>query len=201
MEKPMGVCGQTRGYLITIEGIDGAGKTEIGQRLRQYLLSKKKLTLLYHEPGVAPPTGLLPEEKLAHYVSDRLNSVTKFYAPMLEACGIVICDRFTHTTIAYQHYGDGLPLNQVMSACDRVTLKPDLTIWLDLPVSVAVQRITQRDGVAPTDEEITYLQRVSAGYSELAAGDPNMRWVLASLSAEHTWQGVRAIVDEFLASR
>lgn len=117
----------------------------------------------------------------------RRDHVTRLIRPALDAGQWVICDRFTDSTLAYQGYGRGLPLADLL-ALQRFTLGdfvPDLTLVLDLPVDLGLVRAAQRAGAADRFERLdnAFHQRLRDGFLEIAAAEPS-RCVVIDATAD-----------------
>jgi dTMP kinase len=122
---------------------------------------------LLHPPAEAAPCS---DAELLLYAADRAQHVARVIRPALEAGDWVICDRFTGSTVAYQGYGRGLPLERIAALEGFATggLEPDLTLWLDLPLEESLRR---RGGRAADRIEASghdFLERVAAGFATLA---------------------------------
>ena len=181
----------SRGWFITLEGPEGAGKTTQAQRLVKAMTEAGRDAILVREPG-ATPAGeqirrlLLDADPAVVPISARTDALL-FNAARAQLVGsiiltalargrIVICSRFADSTLAYQGYGMGLPLDELRSL-ERFAsqgLRPDLTILLDVPVEVGLAR---KRGVEVTRFEATFdldfHRRVRAGFLELAAAEPD----------------------------
>lgn len=182
----------TEGRFVVLEGIDGSGKTTQIQALQEWLptsglIPPRKELVVTREPGgtafgralrellLHPPTLLVPGERaeLLLYAADRAQHVAERIAPSLAAGHWVLSDRFSGSTEAYQGHGRGLPLEAIRQLERFATagLRPDLTLWLDLPLEEAVQRRRHRRGDRIEAEGEAFLARVHAGFQALAAGE------------------------------
>ena len=203
-----------RGVFITFEGIDGCGKSTQREMLAQQLTQRGLEVVVTREPGgtdigedirrvlisdasvhIAPPTELLL------YVAARAQHVAELIRPSLEAGRVVISDRYTDSTVAFQGYGRGLDLEMVASLNRFATgdLVPDLTIVFDLDPAVARTRLSSRPvgGLlgAFDEEHADFHERMRTGYLKMASGEPErIRVVDASGSAEETHSSVMALV-------
>lgn len=181
---------RTRGWLITFEGIDGSGKTTQLRLLAQFLQERGLPVLVTQEPGgtevgrrirellldpalppIAPLTELLlMEAARAQHVAERLR-------PALEAGTIVLCDRYTDATLAYQGGGRGLDrrLLDSLNAVATGGLQPDLTLLLDLDPQEAQKRIAQegRPLTRIEQERIAFHRQVRETYRRLAQEFPD----------------------------
>lgn len=177
---------------ITFEGGEGSGKTVQARRLRRRLARLEVPSILLHEPGGTKLGGRIarllqwkaPEDtsslaELLLFNASRAQLVTQVILPAIEGGVVVVCDRFTDSTIAYQGHGRGLDVETVRQVNSVATgnLTPDLTILLDLPVETAMAR--QRGGTPDRFEraEIAFHERVRTGYRDLAAAEP-VRWLV-----------------------
>ena len=175
----------TKGLFITFEGGDGCGKTTQIKLLDEYLQSKGYKTLLTREPG-SKGLGIKLREILLNYdgevspvcesflfLADRAQHVDCIIKPALEEGVIVLCDRHTDSTVAYQGYGRGLDLEQIHDLNKIATsgLKPDLTIVLDVDVETSQKRVgTEKDRMESSG--IEFFERVRKGFLEIAKQEP-----------------------------
>ena len=175
----------TKGLFITFEGGDGCGKTTQIKLLDEYLRSKGYQTLLTREPG-SKGLGIKLREILLNYdgdvspraesflfLADRAQHVDCIIKPALENGVIVLCDRHTDSTIAYQGYGRGLDLEQIHNLNSIATngLKPDLTIVLDVDVETSQKRVgAEKDRMESAG--IEFFERVRKGFLEIAKQEP-----------------------------
>ena len=174
-----------KGLFITFEGGDGCGKTTQINLLDEYLRSKGYKTLLTREPG-SKGLGIKLREILLNYdgevspvcesflfLADRAQHVDCIIKPALEEGTIVLCDRHTDSTVAYQGYGRGLDLEQIHRLNKIATsgLKPDLTIVLDVDVETSQKRVgTEKDRMESAG--IEFFERVRKGFLEIAKQEP-----------------------------
>ena len=199
---------------ITFEGGEGSGKTVQARRLRRRLARLEVPSVLLHEPGGTKLGGRIarllqwkaPEDtsslaELLLFNASRAQLVTQVILPAIEGGVVVVCDRFTDSTIAYQGHGRGLDVETVRQVNSVATgnLTPDLTILLDLPVETAMAR--QRGGTPDRFEraEIAFHERVRTGYRDLAAAEPG-RWLVIDgsqsrdLVAKAVWSRVSRLL-------
>ena len=175
----------SKGLLITFEGGDGCGKTTQIKLLDEYLRSKGYKTLLTREPG-SKGLGIKLREILLNYdgevspvcesflfLADRAQHVDCIIKPALEKGVIVLCDRHTDSTVAYQGYGRGLDLEQIHHLNKIATsgLKPDLTIVLDVDVETSQKRVgSEKDRMESAG--IEFFERVRNGFLEISKQEP-----------------------------
>ena len=175
----------SKGLFITFEGGDGCGKTTQIKLLDEYLRDKGYKTLLTREPG-SKGLGVKLREILLNYdgevsptcesflfLADRAQHVDCIIKPALEDGVIVLCDRHTDSTVAYQGYGRGLDLEQIHNLNKIATsgLKPDLTIVLDVDVETSQARVgNEKDRMESAG--IEFFERVRNGFLEIAKQEP-----------------------------
>jgi dTMP kinase len=184
------------GQFITFEGVEGCGKTTQIRLLAEALRQKGQKVTLTREPGGCPiadkirhilldaeNSAMTPLAELLLYAAARAQHIAEVIAPALESGAVVLCDRFTDATIAYQGYGRKLDLQQIMQLNSMVAseYKPDLTILLDCPAETGLKRALARieknsaaDAAALREERfekesIEFHKRVRDGYLTLAA--------------------------------
>ena len=176
--------------LITFEGIEGSGKSTHLRHLAAHLRTSGRPVVETREPGDtragasirrlllgAEAVPLTPLAELFLYCADRAQHVSDVIAPALAAGRVVLCDRFSDSTIAYQGYGRGLDLDVVraLDARARAGIRPALTLLLDCPVREGLARTRER--AQPGDrferEAVAFHERVRAGFLSLAAAEPD----------------------------
>jgi dTMP kinase len=170
-----------RGRFVTLEGIDGAGKSTHVQALAHRLARGGAEVVVTREPGGTP----LAESLRAHLLEQPMDTLTEallvFAArrdhlrhviePALERGATVLCDRFTDATFAYQGAGRGLDVELLLFLESKVQegRQPDLTLWFDVPASVAAQRRSAaRDPDRFEQLDEAFFERVRAGYAQRA---------------------------------
>lgn len=174
-----------KGKLITFEGIDGCGKSLMLKKLGRWLVHRGCTVTTTFEPGgssmgQAIRKLLLDSEygavddrtEALLYAADRANHCATLIQPELAAGKIVLCDRFVDSTLAYQGYGRGLDIQALhaLQAFAIGSVRPDCTIYLRIPVSVACSRLRgKRDRME--QENQAFFQRVADGYDKLAANE------------------------------
>lgn len=171
------------GMFITFEGIEGSGKSTQAKILSEKLSYDGFKVLLTYEPGdtkfgkelrvvlLSTEFKINPLSELLLYFADRIQHIEEKIAPALKDGSIVISDRFTDSTIAYQGYGRGISLNLIGSLNKSLLneFKPNMTFLLDLPVEVGLARnkkLNKNDKFE--SENLNFHQRVREGFLELA---------------------------------
>jgi dTMP kinase len=208
---------------ITFEGGDGSGKTTQLREVERHLYELNRSCVLTREPGGTALGKMLRkvllevgDEEIAEstelflYLADRAQHVKQIIAPALSAGKIVLCDRFSDSTLAYQGYGRGIDLDWLRCLNDTATqgLRPDLSFLFDCPVEVglarASQRSTQSQAGRPREdrferEKIEFHERVRQGFLALARAEPKrFRVIDASRPVADVAKQIRAIIDREL---
>lgn len=205
------------GYFITLEGIDGSGKTTHLRFLAQMLSSFGFRVVSTREPGgtalgerireiLLDPSSrnIDPVAEVLLYNAARSQLVKELIKPALEQGLVVVSERFTDSTVAYQCYGLGLPVDIVKMlndfACSGVT--PDLTLLFDLDPEVARARIPERVRDRVECRDVEYYRRVRDGYLAIALEDPRrVRIVDASGSVEEVRRRASQVIMDFIQVR
>jgi dTMP kinase len=177
-----------RGIFITFEGPEGCGKTTHARLLYDYLRKKRRGVVLTREPG-GTRTGELVRQVLLHSRNARISDLAELF--LFEACraqivrqvlrpalakrAIVICDRYSDATLAYQGYGGGIPLATIKALNEVSTgaLEPDLTILLDVDTATGLGRAKKKGVDRMEGKDLAYHRRVRAGYLALAKRWPS----------------------------
>lgn len=205
----------TKGAFITFEGADGCGKTTQSELIKQYLEQKGFDVVWTREPG-SKGLGQKIRELLLHYdgdvapmceaflfLADRAQHVEHLIKPAVEQGKIVICDRHTDSTIAYQGYGRGENIEQLRYLNNLATgmTKPDLTFVFDVSTDVAQKRVgDEKDRMESAG--IEFHKKVRQGYLELANQEPNrIKVVNANNSIEQVFEDAKKIIDVFLENQ
>ena len=207
------------GKLIVFEGVEGCGKTtqlqqthlwlqdtfankkivttrepgdtELGLGLRQLLLSLKNQQPIY------------PSAELLLYAADRAQHVQEVLMPNLARETIILCDRYTDSTIAYQGYGRGLSRSIIDQLNFFATngLESNLTIWLDVDVEVSLARTRLRGTTDRIEQaDLAFHQRVQDGYNQLAQAFPHrIKRVDASLDLQAVQAQIKELLQQHLS--
>jgi dTMP kinase len=201
-----------RGFFITLEGGEGAGKSTQARRLAASLAAAGLPVLRTREPGGAPGAERIRElllspgswnsltEAMLHFAARR-EHVVRSIRPMLEAGAWVICDRFADSTLAYQGAGQGLAYETWSRLCDLTLegLQPDLTLILDLPVAAGLARAAGRSAADRYEKlGVDFHARIRAGFQAIARREPTRCVVL---DAARDAESVYAAISETLRQR
>ncbi|MCI0789987.1 MAG: dTMP kinase [Chloroflexi bacterium] len=170
---------------IVFEGGDGSGKSTQARSLLRRLRRRGIKVLHTREPGGTPlgqslrlllksGEAMTPMSELMLFEAARAQLVQQVIRPFLDRGGVVIADRFTSSTMAYQGYGRGLDRELIERLNREATggLEPDLTVLLDLPVETALARKGSGKGDNFDDAPVDFHRKIRRGYSALAASDP-----------------------------
>lgn len=174
-----------KGLFITFEGADGCGKTTQLNLLKDYLENNGYEVVLTREPG-GKGLGEKIREILLNYdgevsnrcesflfLADRAQNIDIIVNPAIEQGKIVLCDRHTDSSVAYQGYGRGLDINQINTLNNLATnnKKPDLTLVFDVDIETSMQRVgNEKDRMESAGKD--FFNRVRNGYLELAKQEP-----------------------------
>ena len=197
------------GRFVTVEGIDGAGKSTHLERLAGWFRERGREVVLTREPGGTPLAEPL-RELVLHQPMDALTEALLIFAarrdhlvsvivPALQRGAVVVCDRFTDATFAYQGGGRGFDLDVLARLEDWVQQggQPDLTLWFDLPAAVAAQRraaVRAPDRFERQDE--AFFERVRAGYAARRDADPQRFACIDALADRDTvWARVQQALE------
>lgn len=201
-----------KGYFITFEGADGCGKTTQIELLDKFLKEKGLKTLMTLEPGASDlgkdlrqillhyEKPVSDEAEMFMYLADRAQHAQMIIKPALEDKKIVLCDRYTDSTVAYQGYGREGDIEQIniLNKIATKGLKSDLTILFDVESEIAQSRLGKtKDRLESQGME--FHKKVRKGYLELAKQDPQrIKVVNANRTIDEVWQDVKKIVEELL---
>lgn len=177
------------GKLILFEGCEGSGKSTLVKALGEILRNKVDNVVETREPrGQArdillnPNHPLTPQEELTIFIDGRAEHFSEIIIPALIRGDIVLCDRSTYSTIAYQHYGRGLDLTDILvrDALARQNIRFDLIILLDIVPEIGLKR--KKPETRFELEKIEFHRRVRFGYLEQARNDTDKKWVVIDAS-------------------
>jgi dTMP kinase len=207
-----------KGKFVSFEGIEGTGKSTQAKLLQQSLVSLGHEVILTEEPGgtlislrvreillSVDHTNMKPLTELLLYNAARAQHIEEVILPALNRGAVVITDRFTDSTFAYQGYGRGIDPD-LLESIDKIAtngLRPDITILLDLDVETGLKRNRR---INKTDrlelEDVEFHKRVRKGYHDLATKEPErIKMLDASVGIEELKIVITGIIPDFIARR
>ncbi len=200
-----------RGRFITVEGVEGAGKSTQLSFMQTFLEAQSRQVVLTREPGGTAlgeeirnlllrqrQDGMDADTELLLMFAARAEHIRRIIGPALERGDWVLCDRFTDASYAYQGGGRGLSVQRIAILENWVQedLRPDLTLLLDLPVEQGLARAGRR---GPNDrfeaETVAFFQRIRQTYLDLVEQNPH-RYRL--LDADRSIQAIRTDIEHIL---
>lgn len=197
---------------ITFEGGDGAGKTTLIDRLYDTLTKEGRSVIKTRAPGGTPAgqviRSLLLNKGEIHlsarcelllFLADRAEHVEKVIRPALSEKKIVLCDRFDDSTIAYQGVGRGFGIETIESLCSFATgsLKPRLTLYLDLDPALGMKRMSNQQKDRIEAEDLFFHQTIREAFLSLAKKDPKrLRVIDASQTKDKVFNDALKLVYE-----
>jgi len=212
-----------RGKFITLEGVEGTGKTTQCVLLCEYLRRQEIDVVETREPGgtplgeqvreillspgvSAPPSAT---SELLLFLAARVQLVTEIIVPALDSGKWVVCDRFSDATLAYQGYGRAIDIEAIRKLNETATggLKPDLTLLLDLDVEIGIRRAVggkkefsgSKNGDRMEMENTEFHRRVREGYLELAEKEPGrIKTIPVTGSIEEVHRTIVSLIEPFL---
>lgn len=209
---------QDQGRFITVEGIEGAGKSSCLGVLEAEIARRDHALVKTREPGGTPlgeelrqvllghrHDGMADDTELLLMFAARCEHLRTVIEPALRAGRWVVCDRFTDATFAYQGFGRGLALERIeqLQRWVQGNRRPDLTILLDLPVPIGLERAAKRSAPDRFERQnADFFERVRRGYLTLAEQDPERFSVIdAAQSLDRVAADVRSALNDHLESR
>jgi dTMP kinase len=196
------------GIFISVEGSDGAGKGSNIEVVREWFESRSREVVLTREPGGTPlgeklrcllldkdSASVSPMAELLLMFAARAQHIEEVIQPALSEGRVVISDRFTDASFAYQCGGRGLLNSQVeqLQSLVQKELRPNLTLLLDVPVNVGLARVVKRGESDRFDaESLDFRTRVRESYLQLAKNEPDR---IAKINADRTLKSVRQEIE------
>ena len=196
------------GLFITLEGVDGCGKTTQARLLAEWLVAQVPQpagVLLTRQPGgtaigeqlrelvLSPQNHITPEAELFLYLADRAVHVAEVVVPALDRGCVVVCERYTDSTLAYQGYGRGLDLKLLRRLNEMATegVTPDLTLVLNIPAAEVRLDASRLDRLESAGGD--FRERVADGFRALARGEPERVKILDGM------QSIQAVHEQIIA--
>lgn len=200
------------GLFITVEGGEGAGKSTQIAAIQEWLETRGHQVVITREPG-GTELGEKIREVLLHHAGEmsadaevllvfaaRAEHLARVIRPALAAGKTVLCDRFTDATYAYQGGGRGISVERIAALEDWVQaeLRPDLTLLLDVPAPLGLDRAVRRGALDRFErEQLDFFEKVRAAYLAAAAREPGRMHVIdASRSEAEVTRAVRAVLEK-----
>ena len=207
-----------RGIFITVEGMEGSGKTTHCEKISAYLEKKGLEVIRVHEPGgtrigeqvrnillSAGNEEMIDRTELFLFLASRSQLVEEVIRPSMAAGKVIVCDRYIDSTVAYQGYGRGVDEKFIRLLNKFVVgnVKPDLTIILDVDAPIGLRRARKRLGEKEPDRiekaTLSFHQRVRQGYlSLLRTEHERIRIVDAGRDVKKTERSIKRHIDNFL---
>lgn len=203
-----------KGFFVTIEGCEGVGKSTLLRGLEEYLETAGREAVFTREPGgtevaeriravILDPenAAMTPTAELLLYAAARAQHTEEKIIPAVRDGKLVICDRYSDSTLAYQSYARGLDRGECLAADEiaRRGVKPDLTVFLDLSPERGFARKGGADkGDRLEREKIDFHERVYAGFRAIAESDPDR---VVAVDASKSREEVLAAVVNLLKER
>lgn len=190
---------------ISLEGTEGAGKSTLIQKLKQYFEQQGREVVIAREPGGTPVAeeirSLLikpgreevfsPDAEMLLFFAGRCQNIVNIIQPALDQAKVVIFDRYTDSTYSYQIKGRGMDADKFNILQKQfVTVMPDITLWLDLEVDIGMQRAGKRGELDRFElEKHNFFNKVREGFAELHAKDPGrIKRIDASQSEDRVFE-------------
>lgn len=199
---------------ISFEGTEGVGKTTLIRKLYEHFQSEAKDVVLTREPGGTPLAEQIRslllsvnhDEQMSHdtelllMYAARAQHLERVILPALAQGQIVLCDRFSDSSFAYQCAGRGLSREKLQLLNDNFVVKmPDITFWLDAPIELGMTRARERGALDRFEQEkVSFFEKVRSGFEELHAKNPmRMKRLDATQMPEQVFEAALGYVKEF----
>lgn len=180
-----------RGILVTLEGIDGAGKSTLATLLSNYLAQDNIDHLLTKEPGGSllgqqlrtmlhnNTVSMCPKAEFLLFAADRAQHMHDIVLPALAKHTLVLSDRMADSSLAYQGYGRGVDKHMIKTVNTWImeNHEPDIVFYIQIPVKIALDRITKRGNVNHFEQHSSFLEKVDQGFKALFAEKKNVVFI------------------------
>jgi len=208
----------TRGVLLSVEGIDGSGKSTLINKLKDLLAKQTIPVVLTYEPGDShlgkalknllleeKPAGMSNKTEFLLYAADRAQHFKEKIIPALQEKKLIMSDRMHDSSVAYQGYARGLDVDMIkkINRWAMQTIEPDLTIYIQIPLEVALQRLKKRKG-RPTSieqEKETFTKKAINGFETIFADRKNVLTLDGQQNADTLAKIAYANVMKFLRDK
>jgi dTMP kinase len=204
----------SQGLFVTLEGVEGAGKSTLMAYIAEIFTNTGKNVIQTREPGGTKTgeqirailldssnVGVTDDTELMLMFAARSQHISEIIKPALESGKVVICDRFTDASYAYQGGGRGIDTNRIeaLESWVQQGLKPDLTLLFDLDVEIGLRRAGQRSEADRFEqEEINFFERIRECYLERAKSEPErFRTIDSSQSFDNVKQQIQDCLKEY----
>lgn len=201
-----------KGYFITFEGGDGAGKSSLIISLHAALIERGYDVMQTRAPGgtepgkvirdllLHPHEPVVPEAELFLYLADRAQHVAKVIRPALNQGKVVLCDRYNDSTVAYQGGARGFGIDKVDQLCQFATggLNPNLTIYLDLDPAIGMERIKKAQEAKDQieKEDLVFHRKIRETFHQIAKKYPDrFQMIDASAPKETVFEQALKLID------
>jgi len=205
-----------RGFFISLEGVEGVGKSTAFTYMQDYLVDRNINLAVTREPGGTDIAERIRKVLLDHHAeqmfidtevllmfASRAQNISQIIRPALQKGDWVLADRYVDASFAYQGYGRDVAMDRMQQISNWVIngLLPDITILLDAPVEVGLQRMIARGKKDRIEQEgVDFFERVRNGYLQLASDDPGRYRVIdATKSIENVQNEIKSILDNLIA--
>jgi dTMP kinase len=208
-------------HFMSLEGGEGAGKSTLLRFIETYLAERNYQVLVTREPGGSflgeeiremvlhhkRGEPIVPMAELLLFLAARAQHIETLIKPALKEKKVVICDRFTDSTIAYQAYARGLDLKLVKDLCFRAAsgIEPGLTLYLDVPPEIGIKRAANRNTKIEAKEDrieeeaLDFHQKVRDGFLQIAKEDPTRVAIIdTAKSKENVQAQAKEVIDRWL---
>ena len=205
----------TKGILLALEGIDGSGKSTLAQSICNLFQEKQYSVLLTREPG-ATALGTHVREIIQHqtiplcsqaqyllFAADRAQHFAEIIIPRLQEKKLIISDRMADSSLAYQCYGNGLD-REMVRTINKWTMNgitPDLTIFVRVPVAIALERAQKRGALSAYEKQETFLHKVANGFEELYKNRSDVIIVDGTQTQESLTHNVFSQVEQWITNK
>lgn len=201
-----------KGILIAIEGIDGSGKSTLAQNLFTCLQQQGFDTVLTKEPGAselgkeirkiiqAQIIPLAPKAEYLLFAADRAQHFAELIIPSLAQNKLIISDRMSDSSLAYQGYGNGLDFEMLhtINGWTMNAITPNLTIFVQIPVAIALERAKNRGSLSAYEKREKFLHNVAQGFEELYKNRTDVIVVDGTLSQETLKSDVYNAIEQWI---